>query len=305
MSWKNKKIALVQGGDSLEKDISYKTASAVEQALTELSCPYFKVEADRNIFETLKKEQPDRVFIATHGPFGEDGCLQGICEFLKLPYTGSGVLTSAMCMDKFHFKKILIQNQIPTPHFTLVEDNFDYASVKQYPVVVKASHGGSSLGTYLVFEPKDLVPSIEKARKIGRYVFIEDYIPEAREVASPWLEKNILSFVEIFPEARHYDYKSKYTSQKTKYQTPAKLNDVLKQKVLQLSEKSFSLFEIRGYARLDFIIDKNNQPWVLELNTLPGLTDHSLLPMSAQHSNISFTKLIEKILNQATTDYKL
>ena len=299
---KGKKLALIKGGASMEREISYRTVHAVSQALDELACSYYKVEADSDIFTSLKKEKPDLAFLGTHGVYGEDGCLQSICEFLKIPYTGSGVLSSAICMDKIFFKNILRTNKIRTPDFVVVDKHFKKEQVK-YPVVVKASHGGSSLGTYVVEDASQLAPAIEKARQIGQQVFLETYLPQAREVAVSYLGDELLPSVEILPKASFYDYTSKYESEETRYKTPASLPAETKKELESTCRKVISLVKMRGYGRLDFLIDQDNTPWLLEANTLPGLTNSSLLPMSAEQAGISFPQLIDRICSYATTDY--
>ena len=301
LNFKGKKVALIQGGRSLEKEVSYKSSECIGKALESLSCSYFKVEADEKLFQTLLEEKPDVAFLGVHGVQGEDGCLQGALELLKIPYTGSGVLTSALCMDKLFFKNLLLKYKIPTPQFSLLDSR--ECSFSEFPLMIKASHGGSTLGSYIVRNKEDFSTSFDQAQAMGRFVFMEKYVPKAKEVAVSYLGDRILTPIEIVPEKDFYDYTSKYESQKTKYILPARLDSLLLEKIKMISSKIISLTGVRGYGRIDFLIDEEETPWVLELNTLPGLTESSLLPKSAQHEGIEFVGLIQEILSQASLDY--
>ncbi|MGI9548544.1 MAG: D-alanine--D-alanine ligase family protein [Bdellovibrionales bacterium] len=299
---KNKVIALIYKDKGFESEISAQTSQAIEKVFKELSYSYFLVPADKNLFQVLLDKKPDLAFLAVHGPYGEDGCLQGICEMLSIPYTGSGVLTSSICMDKIFFKKYCIQNQIATPDFFEISEENTSQNITQYPVVIKASHGGSTLGTSIVKDKKNLELSIENSKKIGRFVFAEDYI-SGQEVAVSYLDGQILTPLEIVPKGGFYDYKRKYEKGLSEYHIPAKLDPFVLEKIKNISEKVFSLLNVRGYGRADFLVENKKTPWLLEVNTLPGLTQTSLLPKSAAHDKISFQELIQKIINCATRDY--
>ena len=303
MKWKNKKIAIVQGGPGPEREISLKTSQAVARVLEKEPCSYFFVEGDKNLPQKLLEKKPDVAFLALHGLFGEDGCAQAICEFLCIPYTGSGILTSSLCMDKLFFKKFLVKNKIPTPDFEEADENDNPFS---FPVVVKSSHGGSTLGTYIVKTKKSLKEAVKKAKGFGgASVFVEQFIPEAKEIAVSFLDGRILTPLEIVPKGGFYDFKRKYTRGETEYFLPARLKPKVIERIKILSKKVMELAGVRGYGRLDFLIGKDNRPWLLEVNTLPGLTETSLLPKSANYDGISFSHLIKIILEKAQTDYSL
>ncbi len=304
MGTQKKTVAVIYKGRGLESEVSVKTSQAITESLDQLSYPYFLVEANEKLQSVLAAKKPDIAFLAAHGMYGEDGCLQSLCEFLKIPYTGSGVLTSALCMDKIFFKKILVQNNIATPDFKIIDENWDSKKITKYPVVIKASHGGSTLGTYVVRNPGDLDSSIKKAKEIGRFVFVEDYISSGQEIAVSYLDGQILTPVEIVPKGGFYDYKRKYEKGQSQYYIPPKLDDFVLEKIKSISEKIFSLVEVRGYARADFLVENGKISWLLEVNTLPGLTTTSLLPKSASYDNIGFDQLIEKIINGARIDYE-
>ena len=298
-----KKIALIQGGSGPEKDISLMSAKAVAKAFDKLRYKYFTVKADSNLFQSLLTEKPDRAFLAVHGLYGEDGLIQSICEFLKIPYTGSGVLSSSLCMDKIALKKLLQKHKIPVPDFEVIQPNWKAKKIS-YPVVVKSSHGGSSLGTYIVKNKKELQPAIKKAKQIGTPVFIEEYMKDSKEVAVSFLSGKVLTPIEIKPKARFYDYKRKYTKGQSLYYTPPKLDPFVTAKIKSLAKKVFQIANVRSYARADFLVEKNQTPWLLEVNTLPGLTEQSLLPKSAKYDGINFVELIEEITQSAQTDYQ-
>ena len=302
---KKKNIALVQGGPGPESQISFISAKAVAKALDQLDCKYFLAEADQNLPQILISKKPDLVFLAVHGAYGEDGLIQSLCEYLKIPYTGSGVLASSLCMDKIFFKNFLIKNKIPTPDFHIVDSNWSPVKVSSYPVVVKSSHGGSSLGTYIVKEEKDLLTSIEKAKKIGAQVFIEEYLAECKEIAVSFLDGQILTPIEIEPKGGFYDYKRKYVKGESSYFVPPRIDPFVIEKIKLLSKNIFQAIGLRAYARADFLLQEGKTPWLLEVNTLPGLTENSLLPKSAKYDGIEFVQLIEKIVHIAGKDYKL
>lgn len=302
---KTKHIALVQGGLGPENEISLLSAQAVAKALNQLGYRYFIAPADQSLPQLLINRKPDLVFLAVHGTYGEDGLLQSLCEYLKIPYTGSGVLSSSLCMDKIFLKKFLLKHKIPTPDFHVVDDQWSSKQVTSYPVVVKSSHGGSSLGTYIVHKEQDLLPSIEKAKNFSTPVFIEDYLADCKEIAVSFLAGQVLTPVEIEPKGGFYDYKRKYIKGESSYFVPPRIDPFVMEKIKSLSRSIFQYTAVRSYARADFLLQKGRIPRLLEVNTLPGLTEHSLLPKSAQYDGIEFPQLIEKILNLADTDYKI
>ena len=303
-SMKKKNIALVCGGLGPESEISHTSAEAVAKALDQLNYNYFLAPADNNLFSLLISKKPDLVFLAVHGIYGEDGLIQSLCEYLKIPYTGSGVLASSLCMDKIFLKEFLLKHKIPTPDFHIVDSDWSPKKISSYPVIVKSSHGGSSIGTSIVKEEKDLFPAIEKAKQIGAQVFVEDYLANCKEIAVSILDKQILTPIEIKPKGDFYDYKRKYIKGESSYFIPPQVDPFVIEKIKLLSQSIFQTVAVRSYARADFLLEDGKTPWLLEVNTLPGLTEQSLLPKSAQYDNIEFPQLIEKIIQLATTDYK-
>lgn len=304
-----KKIAIVRGGPGPESAISLKSAQAVGAALKKLSLPFFFAEAGSGLPAALLREKPRAAFLATHGMYGEDGCPQAVCELLRIPYTGSGVLASALCMNKIFFKRWLQKNHIAAPDFWEIPKAPAAGACRaaannfKYPVVVKASHGGSSLGTFIVKKPEGLARAVREARKTGPAVFIERHIRGGVEVAVSCLAGKILTPVEIVPKGGFYGCRQKYQKGQSQYFTPPRLDPMLTRKIMRQAQKAFQLAGVRGYARADFIVEGGKIPWLLELNTLPGLTETSLLPKSAAYEGLSFTQVIEKILSCAATDY--
>ena len=297
------KIALIFGGLGLESSVSALSAEAVSQALDQLGHSHFKAPVDEGLSELLISKKPDLAFISAHGTYGEDGLPQALCEILKIPYTGSGVLASALCMDKVFVKKFFLKNKFPSPSFQLVDSSFRPEKLSSFPVVVKASHGGSSLGTHIVERASDLPSALQKAKEIGREVFIEEYIPNSKEIAISLLEDKILSPVEIEPKGDFYDYRSKYTQGASLFFIPARVDPFVLERMKSLAREVFQAVGVRGYARADFLLRDGKSPFLLEINSLPGLTPHSLLPKAAQKDGIEFHRLIEKIIQMAQRDY--
>ena len=304
---KIKKVALIQGGLGAEREISFISAQAVRKAFDVLDIPYKIIESDVHIAKNLSDLKPDCAFLATHGKYAEDGILQGICEYLKIPYTGSGVLSSALCMDKCFFKNYISQFGIPTSEYqTLNLENQKPQEVVvniPFPLVIKPSREGSTLGISICKKKQELVPALKKALQYDKKILIESYI-EGMELAGSFLTGEVLTPVEIVPKTGFYDYKSKYISKKTAYILPPRLDEKVLKQCKKIVQQTTNILHIRTYCRADFIIKNNTQPLMLEMNTLPGLTAHSLLPKSAQHDGISFNALILKILQGARLDYE-
>ena len=297
------KIALIQGGPGVERDISLITGGQVSKALSRLKIPFTILEANTSLYEKLNSLKPTKAFLAVHGPYGEDGALQGMLEHLKIPYTGSGVLASALCMDKIFFKKYISCHQIPTPKFKVfVENAKNILNPPFLPCVVKPNRSGSSIGISICRSPKDWQTAVNEAFKIDSTLLVEEHI-EGAEIAVSWLDGKVLPLVEIeTPKKYFYDFKRKYEKGQTRYFLPPRFSNAVVEKLKHTTRKIQNLTDVRSYCRVDFIIDKKNKAQVLELNTLPGLTPLSLLPMSAKKADISYDELVLRILNQAALD---
>ncbi|MDS1030940.1 D-alanine--D-alanine ligase [Bacillota bacterium LX-D] len=305
-----KKIAVLYGGKSSEREISIKTGEAVYRALIAKGYEAFKIDASGSIIEELYRIKPDLVFIALHGKFGEDGTIQGMLEILGIPYTGCDVLTSSLAMNKIYTKKILCYEGIPTANFVTISPteisqkgmDFSIQKVKsqlQFPVVVKAPTQGSTIGIYFVKDEQELAEAINKALQYDPVILIEKLI-QGMEVTVSIIGNNYpfpLPLIEIVSKTGVYDYDAKYTVGLSEHIIPARLSKELEKKVTNLALKTYKTIGCRGFSRIDFIIDQNDQPYVLEVNTIPGMTETSLLPDAAKAAGINFPDLIQMIVN--------
>lgn len=299
---KIKQVALIQGGLGSEREVSLLSATAISTAFTQLNIPYTIIESDIHIATNLSQLKPDCAFLATHGKYAEDGTLQGICEYLKIPYTGSGILASAICMDKYFFKNYISKYKILTPDYQLF--NFDHQTLKQvvididFPVVIKPATQGSTIGISICKKKSELMPALKKALQYDKKILVEKYI-EGMELSVSFLINKVLTPVEIIPKYGFYDYESKYLSTQTNYIIPPQLDKKIIEQCKNITQQIIPILNIKTYCRADFIIQNNMTPLILEVNTLPGLTTHSLLPKSAKYDGIDFNQLILKILQDA------
>lgn len=303
---KNKKVALLYGGYSSEREISIKSGKAVEKSLKKLSLN-FKVfdPVDReNFIKDLTDYNPDIVFIALHGKGGEDGTIQGVLEFLGYRYTGSGIKASSIAMDKAITKDILKNYSIPMANWvvlssyevSMLEENLKKLSNK-YPKVVKPSEEGSSIGVYIVNSKDELIEAVKNSFKYGKKVLVEDFI-KGREITVGILNGEPLEIIEIKVKSGFYDFKNKYFSDETEYICPANIETNLYKKIQNIALDIYKIIGCKGAVRVDFILGEDNIPYFLEINTIPGMTDHSLLPKSAKAKGIDFDNLILKLLEE-------
>ncbi|MFK8139389.1 MAG: D-alanine--D-alanine ligase [Bdellovibrionales bacterium] len=295
------KVAILFGGMSAEREVSIDTSRAFESAVKELGFEYQMIDAKENVFEDLENYKPNVVLNALHGKYGEDGTIQGICEFLKIPYSGSGVLASALCMDKVKTKEILSFYNIPTPKFQTLRSKSDKIEL-QLPVVVKPVREGSSVGISLIKSEADLKDAIDNAFLSDTGVLVEEFCDGA-ELTVPVVNGKALTPIEIRPRDGFYDYKNKYTAGKTDYILPPEQSQEVIDKIKQLSEEIFKILDLRSYARVDFMLSQGEVQF-LEVNTLPGCTQTSLIPKSAKHDGISFVELVSGLIKTAQLDYK-
>ena len=300
------KVALIQGGLGAEKEVSLMSAHGVAKAFDNLGVSYTVLESDADLMQKLYRLKPDVAFLAVHGKYAEDGTLQGICEYLQIPYTGSGVLASALCMDKCFFKDYISQRGFPTPRY----QNLDMSDKKPeevealipFPLVVKPSREGSTLGISICKTREEFIPALKTALRYDIKILLEDYIA-GKEVACSFLEGEMLTPVEIVPKKGFYDYNSKYQSKDTQYILPPGLTKDTIEQCNKILRQMIRTLPVGNYGRADLIIKNNSEPFIIEINTLPGLTEHSLLPKSAQYDGIDFNTLILKILKGAHLDY--
>jgi D-alanine-D-alanine ligase len=303
-----KKVVLIQGGLGAEREVSLSTGKGFAQALTELSYPYTTIDCKEDFLEQIvkaKKDGAQAALIALHGKFAEDGIVQSICEYLKLPYSGSGIYASALCMDKVATKEVFINHEIPTAKYEIVTKS----ELKNYhpriaiPLVVKPSREGSSVGVTIVKEEKALREALDLAAQYDNTIIVEEFI-DGMELTIPFLDSKILTPIEIVPKVDFYDYKNKYTAGRTEYIMPARLEQRTLQLAQEYAVKAFKVCRLRNYGRIDFRVDKKGNPFALEWNTLPGCTPTSLLPKSAKHEGISFNQLVELLVEKAALDYE-
>ena len=289
------KVAVMLGGVSFERDVSMETGKAVIEA-----CKYYNYEVVPVIVEQNYKKsfsvlkEVDIVFNALHGTLGEDGTVQEWLEKNNIQFTGSNSVSSALCMNKKECKKILKQNDFLTPDWIEHQDGTHYDE-SFLPCIVKPNEQGSTFGLSYVDKLQDLKSAILDSQKFDKSTLVEKYI-KGKEITVGIIEKKALPIVEISPNNKVYDYKCKYTKGMSKYICPADISDELNKKIMSDSIKIFNLLGCRGYGRIDFIIDKNENHFFLEINTLPGLTSTSLLPMAAKAYGMSFNALVKKII---------
>lgn len=298
---KGKKIAVLMGGWSAEREISLRTGKAVLSALKEERFNAIGIDVGRNIAENLKKKKIDFAFIALHGPLGEDGTMQGLLEILGIPYSGSGVLASALALNKIYAKQIFAQASIPTPAWFVINQSLvtshQLRSLK-YPLVVKPAAQGSAIGVSVVWKKEELPLAIRKARKLDKMLLVEEYIP-GKEVTVGILGEETLPIVEIVPKSKFYDYQAKYAPGGSEHIIPARLEKGVAKKTALFALKAHRALGCRAYSRVDLRVDGKGEPWVLEINTIPGMTETSLLPDAARAVGISFNELVLRIIGHS------
>lgn len=295
---KPKKIAVLMGGPGEEKDVSLKSGEAIKKALNHNGYDVTSIILDAKL-EKLVKEllSVDLVFLGLHGNIGENGTIQGFLDALGIIYTGSGPLSSAICMDKNISKIIAKNNGIMTPKWKLCDTVIDDAKMN-YPVIVKPNGQGSTVGLRIAHNERELKPALEYAFNYDNSVLVEEYI-QGRELTVMLIDGKAQPVCEIIPSHEFYDYECKYTAGMSKYICPAEIDDNISNYVKKISENLFDLLKCENYSRADFRMDDENKFWFLEMNTLPGMTDTSLAPISALAAGISFNELIDKIVMRA------
>jgi D-alanine-D-alanine ligase len=300
---KDKEIGILLGGVSAERDISLKTGEAMFEALKARGYRVQKVFVDGDIDRVLRQTQVDVAVIALHGTYGEDGCIQGMLETLGIPYTGSGVLSSALAMDKLKSKELFRLYNVPTPSYYVARrgdlDRLDQIHGSfGFPCFVKPRSGGSSVGAGAARNLGELHERAEDALRFDQWILVERLI-RGREVAVGVLDGNALGAIEIEPKGGFYDYKSKYQKGQSEYHFPARLSPTRYQGVLNLAERAVHSVGATGATRVDLLVTADENEYVLEVNTLPGMTPTSLLPKIAAGAGYDFGDLCEAILERA------
>jgi D-alanine-D-alanine ligase len=302
--WTGKKVAVLHGGQSSEREVSLKTGAACAEALRSKGYEVALVDVDREVAERLRQVGAQVAFVALHGRYGEDGCVQGLLEAMGLPYTGSGVLASAVGMDKV-MSKLLFKG--------LGLDVADYrvfpparaASIHgadlpfAFPVVVKPACEGSSVGVTLVKEAAALPAACREAARWKGDLIVERYV-KGKEVQVAVLDGKALGVIEVVPANEFYDYAAKYTAGTTQYFYPARISDGEALRLMDAAERAHRGLGCAGVTRTDFILVPEGTAWILEVNTLPGMTASSLVPKIAAGNGLSFADLCERLLDGAS-----
>ncbi|NHQ87948.1 D-alanine--D-alanine ligase [Iodobacter sp. HSC-16F04] len=293
------KVAVVMGGTSAEREVSLMSGKGVLEALQARGVDAHAFDPATTPLEALKTEGFDRAFLILHGPFGEDGTLQGALEVMGIPYTGCGVLASALGMDKLRSKLIWQALGLPIPAFEILNANSDFAAIEQklgLPLFVKPACEGSSIGVSKVKNTGELAAAFEEAYKYDKIVIAEQFIGGGEYTAAV-LGEQVLSFVKIEPATEFYDYEAKYIRDDTVYRCPAGLSAQLNEQITAYVKQAFWALGGRGWARIDFLMDEAGKPYLLEANTAPGMTSHSLFPMAAREAGLSYEDLVLQVLN--------
>ena len=296
------KVAVLMGGPSAEREISLLSGNAVLSALIDMGVDAIGLDvSDASVLSDLQKHNINRVFIALHGRWGEDGVMQGALEVLGLPYTGSGVLGSAIAMEKGRCKLMWIGAGLPTPEFMLLGDEKDIEQAEiniGYPMAIKPSREGSSLGVSKANNRDELVCFWHAAKQLDDIVLAEKWIT-GTELTVAVLNGRALPVIRLEAQGEFYDFDAKYISDETSYICPCGLPADLESAVQDLAVNAFNVAACHGWGRVDILLDEDQQPYLLEVNTVPGMTSHSLVPMAAKQSGLEFNKLVLQILETA------
>jgi D-alanine-D-alanine ligase len=299
-SFKKKKVGVLMGGLSQEREISLKTGKAILKALCDKGYNAHPIDVSHDLAEVLVRERIECAFVALHGRFGEDGTVQGMLEMMKIPYTGSGVLGSALAMHKIMAKRIFISENIPTPTFAVLSrEVIEKNNMKDFPfpipLVVKPAREGSTIGISIVQSGEELTPALKKAGKYDEEILIETFL-KGKEITVGILGDLPLPVIEIVPKGGFYDYHSKYTKGETQYIIPARMPREKYLRAQEISLKVFRALGCSGFARVDLMTDESDDPFVIDVNTVPGMTETSLFPKAAAYAGIPFEDLAERIL---------
>lgn len=295
------KVAVLMGGRSAEREISLKSGNMILAALRKKGVDAHEFDPREQGLEKLLAQNFDRAFIALHGRFGEDGTVQGALEYLGIPYTGSGVMASALAMDKWRTKLIWLAGGIPTPRYALLDAATDHGALVSalgMPLIIKPVHEGSSIGVSKVTSVEKIGAAYDLASRCEDAVIAEECI-EGAELTAGIYGDEPLPLIRIEAPQGNYDYQNKYFGNATKYHCPCGLSAELEQAIQRQALAAFRLLGCSGWGRLDLMLDRDGKPWFLEANTIPGMTDHSLVPIAARARGINFEDLVLGILESA------
>jgi len=295
------KVGVLLGGLSNEREISLKSGNAVLAAMQRQGIDAHAFDPREQGIDALLEQRFDRVFIALHGRYGEDGTIQGTLETLGIPYTGSGVMASALALDKWRTKLIWQASDIPTPRYAMLDARSDFAAIAAklgLPLIVKPASEGSTIGLSKVTDAGKLADAYELAAKHDRLVLAEQFIAGA-ELTAAILDETPLPLIRIEAAGGFYDYEAKYFRDDTRYHCPCGLPAAQEQAIQAAALEAYRAVGCSGWGRVDVMLDETGKPWFLEVNTIPGMTDHSLVPMAARAYGLSFDDLVLQILEGA------
>lgn len=302
---KRKRVGVLSGGLSSEREVSLRTGAAVSKALRGLGYDVVEIDVGKDLPARLAAEKVDVAFIALHGRYGEDGCVQGLLECMFIPYTGSGVMASSLGMDKVFAKQVFIAHGIPTPPYRAFRTGDEARAAADslpfgFPVVVKPSREGSSVGVHICKSRDEYLAAVEDVSKLAGSILVEQFI-KGREVQGGVLDNEALGVIEVVSAREFYDYEAKYKSGgTTQYLFPAPLPPDQYERVNQVCLAAHRALECSGGSRSDVILLPSGEVFLLEINTLPGMTESSLLPKIAAGRGIDFPGLCERLLQGAT-----
>jgi D-alanine-D-alanine ligase len=295
------KVAVLFGGKSAEREVSLMSGNAVLEALHGQGVDAHPFDPAQRPLEDLAREGFQRVFIALHGRYGEDGTVQGALELLSIPYTGSGVMASALAMDKWRTKLVWQAVGVPSPRFEMLSAGSDFVEVVKklgLPLIVKPSREGSTIGLTKVTDVMQMGAAYRAAAKHDPMVLAEQFM-SGMELTASILGDTALPLIRIAAASGLYDYHAKYFADDTQYFCPSGLADTQEKSLQLLALRAFQIVGCRGWGRVDIMLDQNGSPHLLEVNTSPGMTSHSLVPMAAKASGLTFPDLVMKILESA------
>ncbi|WP_348659023.1 D-alanine--D-alanine ligase, partial [uncultured Stutzerimonas sp.] len=291
--------AVLYGGKSAEREVSLKSGAAVLAALQSAGVDAFGIDVDDNLLARLSSERIDRAFIVLHGRGGEDGSMQGLLECAGIPYTGSGILASALAMDKLRTKQVWQSLGLPTPRHAVLASEADCRAAAEslgFPLIVKPAHEGSSIGMAKVGGVAELIAAWRGASAYDSQVLVEQWI-QGPEFTIATLRGTVLPPIGLGTPHTFYDYDAKYVANDTQYRIPCGLDAAKEQELKDLSARACEAVGIQGWARVDVMQDDTGAFWLLEVNTVPGMTDHSLVPMAARAAGLDFQQLVLAILD--------
>lgn len=305
------RVGVLYGGVSGEREVSLMSGQGVYEALRSKGIDAHLFDTAKCSLSELAQSGFDRVFIALHGRFGEDGTVQGALELMRIPYTGSGVLGSALAMDKVRTKQVWLQSGLPTPDYMVLNCQDPVANIADQlglPLIIKPPHEGSTLGLTKVVDASQIPAAIRLACEHDSFALAEKFIA-GRELTVPIIgsgeKARALPVIEIKAPDGNYDYEHKYISNDTQYICPADLSLDLSKQIQDISLAAYKAIACEGWARADIMLDQDNRPWLLEMNTSPGMTSHSLVPMGALAEGTSYADLCVEILTSASCKLNL